>query len=96
MPLHPDVTKAFISYNLLKKEKEFALALLVGFLCLLRGGEILSLNLCDCVFRESDYMKLILRDTKGAKLKKIPFETVILRDPLAIQSIMYQKSQGVA
>ena len=48
------------------------------------------------MFRESDYMKLILRDTKGAKLKKIPFETVILRDPLAIQSIMYQKSQGVA
>ena len=25
MPLHPDVAKAFISYNLLKKEKEFAL-----------------------------------------------------------------------
>ena len=96
MPLHPDVAKAFISYNLLKKEKEFALSLLVGFLCLLRGGEILSLNLCDCQFREANYMKLILRDTKGAKLKKIPFETVILRDPLAIQSIMYQKSMGVA
>ena len=30
-----------------------------------------------------------------AKLTKIPFETVILRDPLAIQSIMVQKARGV-
>ena len=95
MPLHPDVTKAFISYSLLKKEKEFGLSLLVGFLCLLRGGEILNLNLCDCHFRKMDFMKIILRDTKGSKLKKLPFETVILKDPLAIRCIMFQKSQGV-
>ena len=41
-------------------------------------------------------MRLILRETNGATLKKIPFETVILRDPLAIQSIMFQKTRGVA
>ena len=37
MPLHPDVAKAFVSYNLLKKEAKFTLSILVGFLCLLRG-----------------------------------------------------------
>ena len=40
MPLHPDLVKAFVAFGILKKDPEFALAVYVGFLGLLRGGEI--------------------------------------------------------
>ena len=82
MPLHPDLVKAFVSFGILRREPDFALAVYVGFLALLRGCEIFGLRMTDCQPRGPDRMSLILRDTKGAKLRGVPFETVTIKDPL--------------
>ena len=92
MPMHADLCKAFVAYGLLRKELDFAISIYVGFLALLRGCEIFHLLLADCQPRGPDQMCLILRDTKGAKLKNLPFETVTIRDPLAIKILLRRKA----
>ena len=84
MPLHPDLVKAFVAFGLLKEDPEFALAIYVGFLALLRGCGIFNLALADCQPRGPSQLCLILRDTKGARLRNVEFETVTLKDPLII------------
>ena len=39
-------------------------------------------------------MCLILRDTKGARLRNVEFETVTLRDPFVIQILLKLKENG--
>jgi integrase len=95
MPLHPKLVKAFVSFGLLRREPEFALAIYVGFLALLRGCEILNLRLDDCQPRGQNQMALILRDTKGAKLRGVPFETVMIKDRFAIKMIAKCRERGV-
>ena len=95
MPLHVNLVKAFVSFGILKKELDFALATYVGFLGLLRGCEILNLRMSDVQSRGADQVVLILRDTKGAKLRNVPFETVTIRDPLAIKILLKRKAKGV-
>ena len=95
MPLHPELVKAFIAFGLLKGKPEFALAVYVGFVALLRSCEIFSLCLSDCQARGVDQMCLVLRDTKGARLKNLAFETVTIRDPLLIGIISKCKAKGV-
>ena len=58
---------AFVAFGLLKKEPEFALAVYVGFLALLRGCEIFNLDLADCQPRGVDQMCLVLRDTEESR-----------------------------
>ena len=96
MPLHPDLVIAFVAYGILNKDPEFALAIYVGFLALLRGGEIFNLSLADCQLRGPGQMCLILRDTKGARLRNVEFETVILRDPVVIKILLKCKKEGRA
>ena len=81
LPLHVKLVKAFVSYGLLNKELDFALAVYVGFLGLLRGCEILDLRMSDVQPRGPDQVVLILRDTKGARLRNVLFVTVTFRDP---------------
>ena len=94
MPLHPRLVKAFVAYGLLRKEPDFAVAVYLGFLALLRGCEIFKLCLVDCLPRGPDKMALILRDTKGARLRGVPFETVTIKDPLIIKIILKLKANG--
>ena len=94
MPLHIDLVKAFISYGLLKKEFDFALSVYVGFLGLLRGCEILNLNMSDVQPLGPKQVALILRDTKGSRLRNLPFETVTLKDPLVIKILLKRKANG--
>ena len=96
MPLHPDLVNAFVAFGLLKKDPEFALAVYVGFLALLRGCEIFNLVLSDCQPRSPSQMCLILRDTKGARLRNVEFETATIKDPLIIKIIHKRKEQGRA
>ena len=94
MPLHPDLVKAFVAFGILKKDSEFALAVYVGFLGLLRGGEILNLSLADCQPRGPSQLCIVLRDTKGARLRNVEFETVTLKDPMIIKILMKCKKEG--
>jgi integrase len=94
MPLHICLVKAFVSYGLLKREYDFALSLYVGFLGLLRGCEILDLHMADVQARGPNQVVLVLRDTKGARLRNVPFETVTIRDPLAIKILLKRKTVG--
>ena len=94
MPLHSELVKAFVSYGILNKDPEFAIAVYVGFLALLRGCEIFNLLLRDCQPRGRNQMCLILRDTKGARLRNVEFETVTLKDPFVIQILSKLKSSG--
>ena len=94
MPLHSDLVKAFVAFGLLKKDPDFALAVYVGFLALLRGCEIFNLVFSDCQPRGPGQMCLILRDTKGARLRNVAFEAVTLKDPLVISIIHKCKEQG--
>ena len=94
MPLHRNLVKAFVSYGLLKREYDFALSLYVGFLGLLRGCEILDLHMSDVQARGPGQVVLILRNTKGAQLRNVPFATVTIRDPLAIKILFKRKTVG--
>ena len=94
MPLHPELVKAFVAFGILNKDPDFALAIYVGFLGLLRGCEIFNLALKDCQPRGPEQLCLILRDTKGARLRNVDFETVILRDPLVIRILLKCKKEG--
>jgi integrase len=94
MPLHPELVKAFVAFGILKEDTEFALAVYVGFLGLLRGGEILNLSLADCQPRGPSQLCIILRDTKGARLRNVEFETVTLRDPMIIKILLKCKKEG--
>ena len=94
MPLHPTLVKGFVAYGLMRGERDFALAVFVGFLGLLRGCEILNLDLSDCQMRGKNRMALILYGTKGAKLRGVAFETVILKDPLIIKILAKCKARG--
>ena len=96
MPLHTKRVKAFVAFGLVRKEPEFALALYVGFLGLLRGCELLKLGLADCLPRGQHQLALILRDTKGALLRGVKFETVVLRGPLIIKIFLKCKARGRA
>ena len=93
MPLHSKLVKAFISYGLLRKEPDFALAIYVGFLGLLRGCEILNLRMADVQPRSPGHVVLVLRGTKGARLRNVPFETVTIRDPLAVRILLKRKTK---
>lgn len=88
MPLHPELVKAFVAFGILSKDPDFALAVYVGFLGLLRGCEIFNLALKDCQPRGPGRLYLILRDTQGARVRNVNFETVILRDPLVITTLL--------
>ena len=90
----PGSGKGFRHFGLLKKDPEFALAVYVGFLTLLRGCEIFNLALTDCQPRGPNQLCLILRDTKGARLRNVEFETVTIKDPLIIKKINKCKVQG--
>ena len=94
MPLHTNLVQAFVGYGLLKREYDFALSLYVGFLGLWRGCEILDLHMSDVQARGPDQVVLILRNTKGAQLRNVPFETVTIRDPLAINILLKRKTVG--
>ena len=96
IPLYPELVKAFVAIGLIRREPEFALALYVGFLGLLRGCEILKLELADCLPRGQHQLALIFKDTKGAKLRGVKFETVVLRDPLVIKILLECKARGRA
>jgi len=39
-------------------------------------------------------MTLILRDTKGSRLRGVAFETVVIKDPVAISILMKYKAAG--
>ena len=39
-------------------------------------------------------MTLILRDTKGSRLRGVAFETVVIKDPVAISILMKYKADG--
>ena len=54
-------------------------------MALLRGGEIVNLALSDCQPRGPSQRCLVLRDTKGARLRYVEFETATIRDPLIIR-----------
>ena len=58
------------------------------------GAEILDLNMSDVQARGPDQVVLILRNTKGAQLRNVPFETVTIRDPLAIKILLKRKTVG--
>ena len=94
MPMHAELCRAFVAFGLLRQEPDFALSVYVGFLALLRGCDFFDLLLADCQLRGPNQMCLILRDTKGAKLKNLPFETVTIRDPLIITIIVKRKALG--
>ena len=94
MPLHPDLVNAFVSFGLLKQDSDFALSVYVGFLALLRRCEIFNLALSDCQLRGPSQLCIILRGTKGARLRNVEFETVTIHDPLAIKIILKCKEQG--
>ena len=66
----------------------------MGFLALLRGCEILNLLLEDCQLRGPGQLCVILRDTKGARLRNLDFETVILKDPEIIRILLKCKEEG--
>jgi len=93
MPLHPDLVKAFVVFGILRKDPDFALAIYVCFLALLRGFEILNLSLEDCQSRGPGQLCLILRDTKGARLRNVEFETVTIKDPLVIRILLKCKKE---
>ena len=94
MPLHAKLVKAFVAYGILNKDPEFAIAVYVGFLALLRGCEIFNLLLQDCQVRGRDQMCLILRGTKGARLRNVEFETVTLKDPFVVRILTKLKNSG--
>ena len=94
MPLHPLLVKGFVAYGILKGDPDFALAIYVGFLALLRGCEIFNLLIEDCQPRGPHQLCIVLRDTKGARLRNVEFETVILRDPEVIRIILKRKKDG--
>ena len=95
MPLHVDLVKAFVSYGLIRRDFDFAVSVYVGFLGLLRGCEILNLSMSDVQPRGANQVALILRDTKGAKLRNVPFETVTIKDPLMVKVLLKRKAKGV-
>ena len=70
------------------------MAVYVGFSGLLRGCEILDLSMSDVQPRGPDQVFLILRDTKGARLRNVRFEMVTLRDPLVIKILLKRKVNG--
>ena len=94
MPLHLDLVKSFVTYGLLKKDPEFAVAIYVGFLALLRGCEVFNLRLADCQSRGPGRMCLILSGTKGARRRNGECETVTLKDPFLIQILLKIKASG--
>ena len=94
MPLHPSLVKSFMTYGILKGDPEFAISVYVGFLGLLRGGEIFNLLLEDCQQRGPNELCVILRNTKGARLRHVAFETVILRDPELVRILLKCKASG--
>ena len=94
MPLHPILVKGFISYGILNGDPEFALAIYIGFLGLLRGCEIFNLLLEDCQSRGPGHVCIVLRDTKGARLRNVEFETVTLKDPEIIRILHHCKRVG--
>ena len=94
MPLHPKLVKAFMAYGMLRKDPDFTVALYVGFLALLRGCEIANLMLVDCQERGPGQMTLVLRGTKGARIRGVPFETVVIKDPDAIKMLIKLKASG--
>ena len=61
MPLHRELVKAFVAFGFLEQDPDFALAVYVGFVALLRGCEIFNLALSDCQQRGPDQVCLILR-----------------------------------
>ena len=94
MPLHPLLVKGFVAYGILKGDPDFALAIYVGFLALLRGCDIFILLIEDCQPRRPHQLCIVLRDTKGARLRNVEFETVILKDPEIIRILLKYKKDG--
>ena len=94
MPFHPLLVKGFVAYGILNGDPDFALSIYLGFLGLLRGCEIFNLLLEDCQNRGPGQICIILRDTKGARLRNVEFETVTLKDPEIIRILLKCKSDG--
>ena len=83
-----------MAYGILKGDPDFALAVYVGFLALLRGCVFFALLMEDCQPRGPNQLCIIIRDTKGARLRNVGFETVILRDPEIIRILLRCKKDG--
>ena len=95
LPLPCDLVQAMACSALLRGELQFGTALLLGFLCFLRVGEIVNLQSKDIRFFCNPVLAfLTLEDSKGAK-RSGAAEHVVLKDA-AVVSLLRLLCKGKA
>jgi hypothetical protein len=81
VPFSPKILLAMIGTALLDDDWPQAAAYLVGFMCMLRTGELVGLRWGDISFHKSPHRLVVsLGTTKGGQRRGIPNETVVTDD----------------
>lgn len=87
LPLTPDIVMSLTVFALLRGETRLAVAFILGFSCLLRTGEIVSLTVNQFTFLGGgSQLHIALPDSKGAKRVGRP-ESVILKQAHIVQFV---------
>jgi hypothetical protein len=98
VPFSPKVFLAMVGAALLDDDWSQAAAYLVGFICMLRTGELVGLRWGDLSFHKSPHRLVIsLGTTKGGQRRGIPNETVVTDDLATIHflaAIHNEKAYG--
>jgi integrase len=78
----PDILVALCTLALVRNEPHLCAALLLGFVGLLRSGEIVQLVRSQLTFLSTDKLVIALPDSKGAKRSGQPEHVIVYEAPI--------------